>query len=96
MLQDHHFEQQLRLLAAVVVKTCRLTSLCGVNDNRWYHKKKRNSEGWRLKNIFGGRGKRRLIIKTEQSHHCSIEEHLSNVNMRHADLFNSFLTEIIF
>ena len=38
--------------AALVVKTCRLTSLCGVNDNRWYHKKKRNSEGWRLKNIF--------------------------------------------
>ena len=56
MLQDHHFERAAAACsagwAAVVVKTCRLTSLCGVNDNRWYHKKKRNSEGWRLKNIF--------------------------------------------
>lgn len=25
--------------ASLVVKTCRLTSLCGVNDNRRYHKR---------------------------------------------------------
>ena len=32
--------------AAVVVKTCRLTSLCGVNDNRRYHSSQEEEGFW--------------------------------------------------